>query len=328
MATTQLSDVIVPSKFTDYITQNTMERTALVTSGIMVKNDVITTQLNAGAHSFTVPFWKDLGNEEADIVNDNPLDVSTPLKIQTGKQLVRKSYVHQSWSQMNLASELAGSNALNRIQDRVAEYWNRQLQRRLIASLNGILADNVASDGGDMVFDISALVGAAAEFSPAAVIDAAGTMGDAMGDLVGIGLHSNLYKRALKADLIEFVQPSSGSMRLPTYRGLVVVLDDAVPLVGGVYTCPLFGSGAVGYGVADPTVAAGTEIENLPSSGNGGGQQVLHSRINTAVHPAGFAWAEASVAAESPSLAEIALADNWSRVVERKAVPLAFLRCK
>ena len=102
MATTQLSDVIVPSKFTDYITQNTMERTALVTSGIMVKNDVITTQLNAGAHSFTVPFWKDLGNEEADIVSDDPATLSVPLKIQAGKQLVRKSFIHQSLSLIHI----------------------------------------------------------------------------------------------------------------------------------------------------------------------------------------------------------------------------------
>ncbi|WP_449106325.1 phage coat protein [Pseudomonas mohnii] len=328
MATTQLSDVIVPTKFTDYITQNTMERTALVSSGIMVKNDVITTQLNAGAHSFTVPFWKDLGNEEADIVSDDPDTSSTPLKIQTGKQLVRKSFLHKSWAAMNLASELAGSDALSRIQDRVAEYWNRQLQRRLIGSLNGILADNIANDSGDMIFDISGLAGALADFSPEAVIDAAGTLGDAMDSVVGIGLHSDLYRRALKADLIEFVAPSAGSMRLPTYRGLAVILDDSVPLSGGIYTCPLFGPGAVGYGVADPTVAEGTEVENLPSAGNGGGQQVLHSRINTAVHPAGFAWVEGTIAGNSPTLAEIAGAAHWDRVVERKAVPLAFLRCK
>lgn len=328
MATTQLSDLIVPESFSAYVVSNTMERTALVTSGIMTKNDVITTQLNAGAHSFTVPFWKDLGNEEADIVSDDPAIMSVPLKIQAGKQLVRKSFIHQSWAAMNLASELAGSNALNRIQDRVTEYWERQLQRRLIASLNGILADNVANDAGDMIFDISGLAGALAEFSPEAVIDAAGTMGDAMGGLVGIGLHSHLYTRALKADLIEFVQPSSGSMRLPTYRGLVVVLDDSIPLVDGVYTCPLFGPGAVGYGVADPTIAEGTEVENIPGAGKGGGQQILHSRINTAVHPAGFAWVEGSTAGNSPTLAEIAGAAHWDRVVERKAVPLAFLRCK
>lgn len=328
MATVQLSDIIEPAIFTGYITQNAMERTALVESGILVPNDVIRDQLKAGAHSFTVPFWRDLGNEEADTVNDNPTDLSVPLKIQTGKQLIRKAFLHQSWSAMNLASELAGSDAMNRIQERVTAYWNRQLQRRLVSTLNGIIADNVANSAGDMVLDISAEVGAAADFSPAAVIDATGTLGDAMGSVVGIAMHSDLYRRALKADLIEFVQPSAGSMQMPTYRGLAVIVDDGMPLNAGVYTCALFGQGAVGYGVAEPTVAAGTEVENLPSAGKGGGQQVLHSRVNLAAHPLGFAWKEGVIAGESPTIAELGAAAHWERVVERKAVPLAFLRCK
>ncbi|WP_417247581.1 hypothetical protein [Celeribacter sp.] len=326
--TTRISDIIEPAVFTGYVTQNAMERTALVESGILVPNDVIRTQLKAGAHSFAVPFWRDLGNEEADTVNDNPADLSVPLKIQTGKQLIRKSFVHQSWSAMNLASELAGSDALNAIQARVTAYWNRQLQRRLVSTLNGIIADNVANDASDMVLDISAETGTAADFSPAAVIDATGTLGDAMGSVVGIAMHSDLYRRALKADLIEFVQPSAGSMRMPTYRGLAVIVDDGMPVDAGVYTCALFGQGAVGYGVTAPAIAEGTEVENLPSAGKGGGQQVLHSRVNLAAHPLGFAWVEGTIAGESPTIAELGAAAHWDRVVERKAVPLAFLRCK
>ena len=229
---------------------------------------------------------------------------------------------------MNLASELAGSDALARIQDRTTAYWDRQLQRRLIASLNGVLADNIANDGGDMVFDISDETGDAAKFNPSAVIDAAGTLGDSMDLVRGIAMHSDLYRQALKADLIEFVAPSVGSLRMPTYRGLAVFIDDSMPLVGGVYTSALFGAGAVGYGVTAPSKAAGTEIENKPSAGNGGGQEILHSRVNLAVHPAGFTWKETTVASESPTIAELGLAVNWDRVLERKAIPLAFLRTK
>ena len=50
--------------------------------------------------------------------------------------------------------------------------------------------------------------------------------------------------------------------------------------------------------------------------------------MNLAVHPAGFKWADGSVAGVSPTIAELADAGNWSRVVERKAVPLAFLKSK
>lgn len=327
MAVTQIADIVEPQKFTDYIVQNTMEKTALVQSGVATRNGVIEDQLRAGAESFTVPHWNDLGNDEANIVTDNPAVNSTPYKINAGKQIVRKAFLHNSWSAMNLASELAGSDALSRIQDRATAYWTRQQQRRLIASLNGILADNVANDASDMVEDISALTGGAEKFSASAVIEAAGTLGDAMRDLVAIAMHSDTYKAALKNDLIATVQQSDGSF-IQTFRGLAIIVDDGMPKAVDVYTSVLFGRNAVGYGVTAPNIAKGTEIENLPSAGNGGGQQVLHSRVNLAIHPAGFRWLEGSVAGQSATVAELALAANWSREFERKAIPLAFLKHK
>ena len=78
-------------------------------------------------------------------------------------------------------------------------------------------------------------------------------------------------------------------------------------------------------GVTAPRIAEGTEVENLPGGGNGGGQQILHSRVNLEVHPSGFQWSEGSVVDDSPSIAELGAAGNWPRVVERKAVGLAFL---
>lgn len=328
MPITRLSDVVVPVEFTDYITQETMERTALVQSGAMLRNAAIDAQLQAGSQAFTIPFWNDLGNEEADVTNDDPEDFSTPQKVGAGSQLIRKAFLHQSWSAMNLASELAGSSAADRIRGRVRAYWERQLQRRMIASLNGILADNVANDSSDMVLDISALTGGAEFFSPEAVIDATAELGDALSNITGIAMHSDIYREALKADLIETIRNSDGSM-FNTYRGLAVVMDDGLPVSGGNYTTVLFGRGAVGYGLAEPREAPGTEVENIPSAGNGGGQVVLHSRNNVALHPLGFTWVEGvDVEEGGPTLAQLAQAAHWNRVLERKAIPLAFLISK
>lgn len=327
MAVTRLSDIIEPTEFTNYIVQNTMEKTALVTSGVMVLNGVIQDQLAAGAHSFSIPFWLDLGNEEANVVNDDPTNNSTPNKLQSGKQLVRKSFLHNSWSAMNLASEISGDNALVRIQNRVSSYWQRQMQRRLISSLKGIMADNIANDSGDMVHDITALTGAAANFSASAVIDTANTMGDSLTDVTAIAMHSSVYSYALKNDLVDTIPDSQGGT-IQTFRGLVIIVDDSLPFDSGDYTTVLFGSGAVGYGFGAPRVAEGTEIENLPSAGNGGGQQILHSRNNLAIHPSGFSWIETSVAGDSPTIAELGVTGNWNRIVERKAIPMAFLISK
>lgn len=324
MATVRLTDVVVPQVFTDYVTENTAQTSAFVQSGVAQRNGAIESQLRAGAESFNIPTWLDLGDEEANIVNDNPADNSVPLKIGTFKQIVRKAYLHNSWSAMNLASELAGSDALARIQNRVAEYWTRQLQRRLIASLNGILAQN-EDDTGDMVYT------APGPFIAHAVITAAGTLGDRMSDLTAIAMHSDIYQVALKNNLIQTELESNGGF-IQTFRGLRIIVDDGLPIEPGgagdpdTYTTVLFAPGAVGWGLTPPQIADGTELESLPSAGKGGGQQILHSRVNLAVHPAGFSWIEDTVASESASLAELALADNWERKSERKNIPIAFLK--
>lgn len=333
MATVQIADVIVPTEFSAYIVENSVEKSALVSSGIVARNAAIDEQLQAGADSFSVPFWKDLADDEANVVNDNPASLASARKLSSGKQIVRKSFLHSSWAAMNLASELSGSNALARIQDRAAAYWARQAQRRLIASLQGVLADNVANDAGDMVHDVSADM-TLNTFSASHVIDAAGTLGDSLRDLTAIGMHSDIYKAALKADLIQTLPDSQGGF-IQTFRGLAILVDDGLPVGNAetdpmepeipTYTTVLFGPGAVGYGMSDPRIAAGTEIENLPGAGNGGGQQILHTRTNLAIHPLGFQWKEDSVAGDSPTIAELAIATNWDRVAQRKNVPLAFL---
>jgi|SRR5690625_3351043 len=173
------------------------------------------------------------------------------------------------------------------------------------------------------------------KFSAKAVIDAAAELGDNLSALTAVAMHSDVYRNALKNDLLTTHMDSAG-VPFQTFRGLAVIVDDGVPYTaaGGTgdtdtapeYTSILFGGGAVGYGVTPPRIADGTEVENLPSAGNGGGQQVLHSRVNVGVHPLGFSWLEGSVTDDSPSLAELAKAGNWDRIYDRKHIPLAFLK--
>lgn len=190
---------------------------------------------------------------------------------------------------------------------------------------NAALADNVANDSGDIILDVSGLAAGAAVFDTESVIDAVGTLGDQMGALAGMAVHSETYKLMLKQDLIEFL-PDSAGRPIASYRGMALTIDDLMPVTTGVYTTAFFAPGAVGWGMTAPRVADGTEIENKPSAGQGGGQQILHSRANLTIHPAGFAWQEDTVVAESPSIAELVVETNWNRIVERKAVGMAFLR--
>lgn len=338
MAQTQISDVVVPAEFTAYQVENSMVSTALYQSGVVLPNGEMQAQLQAGAQQFTVPFWSDIPDVEADVTTDVLATLATPQKITAAAQVVRKSFLHSSWSEMSLASELSGSEALVRVQSRVLAYWDRQWEKRLIATLMGVLYSNVANDSSDMVLDIHAASGTvtlpgttvtvpANSFNGMAVINTALTIGDRLSDMKAIAMHSYIYGEALKANEIQFFKPSQNGLEIATYKGMAVIVDDGlVTATSGVYVTILFGPGAVGFAVAEPRTGFGTEMWRIPEAGNGGGNTTLHSRFDVAIHPLGFAFTGASVASVSPVQAELALAANWTRAYsQRKSVPLAFL---
>jgi len=288
MAQVQISDVVVPAEFTAYQVENSFVSTAFYRSGVALPNAVIQEQLAAGAESFTVPYWTDDSETEPNYSNDNPASLATSLKIGAYPQVVRKCFANQSWGVANLAAELSGNDPLQRIRSRVQAYWDRVMEARLIASLNGILAANVANNGSDMVVDITAT--GTPDFNAEAVINTALTLGDRLEDIKCIAMHSSVYAEALYNDLIQFI-PQSEGLPIKTFRGLAVMIDDSLwySNIGGVikYVTVLFGYGAIGYGFSDPRLGYGTEIWRLPSAGMGGGITQLWSRHNLAIAPLG-----------------------------------------
>jgi hypothetical protein len=158
---------------------------------------------------------------------------------------------------------------------------------------------------------------------------AAFTLGDAFNTLSAIAVHSVVYKRMVDNDDIDFIRDSQGTVIMATYMGHRVIVDDSMPVVAGgisgyVYTSILFGAGAVGYGEGNPRVPV--EVYRAPSGGNGGGIEQLWERRTYLLHPFGFKWTETTVTGNSPSLANLALAANWDRVVVRKNIPVAFIK--
>jgi hypothetical protein len=249
-----------------------------------------------------------------------------------GEQIARLAYLNQGYSSADLAGEIAGSDPMQQVRNRFGTYWMRQWQRRLIASANGILADNVAANSGDMLVKVAAeatgSVTASTRFNRDAFTEAAYTMGDMASELQAIAVHSQIMAQMVKNDDIVYLQDSQGQLTIPTYMGLRVIVDDGMTVRAGstsgfVYTSVLFGAGAFGYGEGSAKMPV--ELDREAAKGNGGGIETLWERKTWLLHPFGF-QATGTPAGNSFTLAELALATSWARVVERKNVPMAFLQ--
>ena len=335
MALVQIADVVVPSVFTNYVQLLSTEKSAFVRSGVIERSPLLDALLAGGGRTFNVPHFNDLADTESNVSTDEAVGINdaVPEKITTGQEIAIRQSRNQVWSAADLASALAGPDPLAAIASRVADYWVRQEQSFVISAIRGVIADNIANDSGDMVNSIviggAGTLTAAHLFSAEAFIDTIQTMGDMGEDLVAIALHSVVYRRAQKNNLIDFIPDARGEVDIPTFLGRRVIVDDGLPAIDDGnshydYSSYIFGAGSVAQGVGSPRV--GTEVSREPLAGRGGGQEFLTSRIEWLLHPRGTAWLSSSMADESPTNAEMIQAANWDRRFERKLVKLAELR--
>jgi hypothetical protein len=326
---TKIADIIVPAIFTPYVQVLTTVKSRLVQSGILNANALMNELLAGGGITFNVPSFNDLDDDADNVSTDDETSASTPNKISTNQEIAVRLNRNNSWSSMDLAAQLAGADPMEAIASRVAAYWTRRLQDVAVATMNGVIADNTAADAGDYTNDIKGggFVAGVTDFSAEAFIDTALTMGDGMEDLTGVLMHSVVFAKAQKNNLIDFIPDARGEIDIPTFLGREVVVDDGLPNAANVYDTWLFGSGTMQLGVSNPPVP--TELDRKPAAGDGGGQDVLHSRVQWALHPVGHAYV-GTPANGGPSNAatanNLAAAGSWDRVYpQRKQIKFARL---
>jgi hypothetical protein len=328
MAATKVSNIIVPEVFDPYVVQRTAVLSALIRSGIVIPDPFLDELAKKGGKLINMPFFNDLTGDDELLDDTSDLTVNN---IDAGQDVAALICRAKAWGVSDLAKALSGDDPMKAIGDLVAEYWARKEQTTLIKILSGVFADNIANDAADHVKDISIADGNNAAdanlIGADAVIDAATLLGDAAAKLVAIAMHSKVYSRLQKKNLIDFTPDSEQNIGWGTYLGKSVIVDDeCIRVAGGVsgyvYTTYLFGKGAIGRGEGEPEMPTETDRDSL----GGGGTDILITRRHYILHPRGVKFTSANVVKSTPTNTELALAANWDRVYESKNVRLVALK--
>lgn len=334
MPGTTLQDVIVPELFTPYVLNRTMELSALFNSGIVTNNAEFDALASQASPLVTMPFFEDLTGESEQVIEGADL---TDNKITSNKDVAAVIRRAKMWSATDLSAALAGADPMKAIGDLVAQFWARDMQKELVAILNGVFGTipevkepqkaaetRLASN----LLDISGNSGAAANWSGSAFIDAEQKLGDAKAQLTGICMHSATEAYLKKQNLIETVQPSN-DVAFGTYQGKRVIIDDGCPYDSKTkaYTTYLFGNGAVALGNGNPVGFVPTETDRAKRKGSG--VDYLINRRTSILHPRGIAFTNANVAkTEGPSRTELADPTNWNPVYEAKQIRIVAFKHK
>lgn len=317
MTATRLSDMIVPEEFNDYVVNLTIEKSDLIQSGLMTDMTAMIDDQIAGT-TVNMPFLNDLtGTSE---VIDDTVDL-TVNNVTTGQDIAVKLLRGKAFGATDLAADLAGTDPVDLIANRFANWWALDQQTTLFNVLKGAMG---AASMSANVLDISGLSGGAENFDAESFLDAEYLLGDHSAALSAIACHSATVKAMKKADLIDYVLPSEGGRPLPVYQGKrVIELDTGMAPAASIYTTYLFGAGAIGYGEKSPKHPVDVERDGL----KGGGQEWIVQRRQFVMHPVGIKWV-GTAAGPTPTNAELATTTNWTRVYNQKRIRIVAFKHK
>lgn len=318
MAKTKISDVIVPEIFAAYIIKMTKELSVLVKSGIATQNAELDRLVTGGGKLINMPFWKPITGDDEVLSDSNPL---TPEKIAAEQDVAALLIRGKAWSTNELAGALAGSSPMEAISAQLAGWWSRKEQGILISILKGVFGGTLSTSH---VNDISAGIGEAAVISGNAILDTKQLLGDAADQLTALAMHSAVFTTLQKQNLIQYIPNARGEINFPSYMGYRIIVDDGCPVDAGVYSTYMFAAGSFGRGDGVPVdlTPVETDRDSLASD------DILINRRALVLHPFGVKFTNASVAGVTPTNAELATIDNWSKVYEDKAIGLAMLKHK
>ncbi|MDR1127952.1 MAG: major capsid protein [Treponema sp.] len=320
MAKGKLSDVIVPEIFNPYFIQRLAVISAIRSSGIV--QQIAGIEVPATGKLLNLPFWNDLTGV-AEVLDDN--GNLTEDKITAADDVAAIHTRGKLWSMNMLVKAFTGEDPMRVIADLAADFWSRQEQALLLATLKGVFAS--ASMSGNLL-DISAAEGNAGIITKNTLTDAISVLGDAGQRLTGIICHSaTMYDLAKKSMLDPklLVNGADPAPEKQSYLGRLLIADDSSPMETVdpgetdpyvVYTTYLFGAGSVGYaeGELDHMTETDFDIKS--------GDDQLALRRKFIMHPRGVKWTPGpSVPAKpTPSDAELSVGTNWTRAWNNKNI--------
>lgn len=322
MASTKVTDRVIPEVYNDYINEMFIEKSAWWRSGVVQNSPGLSSSLDRGGETGHFPFNKPY-NTAMQVLADESAS-TTVNKIDSDDQIYVRQFLVDSVGVTNVAEIQSGNDPLDTLAGTIGSNVLREYQSRLASSVIGITADNAANDSGDLVNDIAIEDGDSAAasnlISVNAAIDAFMKRGDRFDEYSAVAMHSAVYATALKNNDIDF-QLESDLTPFGRYLGIPVIVDDQMPTVAGgtsgnKYYTVFFKSGSVQFG---ETSAFYQPLEVERNESLAGGTDIIHYRRDFAIHPVGFAWQnDTKASVYAPTTAELAMAANWDRVFDVK----------
>jgi len=317
----KIADIFQATLWTNDIINEAPELQNILNSGLFRTNQELQNVVNAqsAGSRFELPYVDEPDYTEPTIMDDSDNLITTE-KISWDNQFAVLGMYAKSYAYANIVQQISrDSDPARVLRDIIGNYWARDLQRRIIATLSGIA--NKAGD--ELTLDIAddSSDGADVLISASAIIDTASLLGDMQDKFQFMFVHSKVYADLKKQNLIDVLPPSEeGAKPIEVYGNYRIVVNDLLPVIQGTnkkkYVTIIAQTGIFAY--AEKTLGGDMpllEVYRDPRAGRGAGVSQLITRRGFVLHPVGWSWNKSGM---SPTLADLSNKNNWTMKFKAK----------
>lgn len=326
MPVTTIADLqIVPSKFSAYILERTTEKSTLVKSGVTTEDPTVSQVINGtpkGGNIITMPFYKPLTGED-EVFGEEEIEVD---KVGTDNEIATLLIRQRAWGDTDLSRVFGGTDPLAAIGDLASDWWITREQAVMLSTLKGVLNPTTGALKKH-VLDVSGVAGSDCIIGVDNTLDAKQLMGDAADKLGLVFMHSATFTRLQKQQKIDSEYDSDLKIKIDFYLGYRVIVDDGMPVTGGVYDTYFLGKNVFARNDGMPTGLTSVETDRNKRKA----ENILINRRALVMHPLGLSWkADATLAGgkKYASNADLEKAANWTLKKDHKNIPIVCLRHK
>ncbi len=321
---TSISDLIVPEIFSPYFTQRSLEKSAVLTSGIANNDPQMAAFASGAGQVFNLPFFNQITGDDEVLQEGVLLNVNN---VTTDQEVAVTLNRAKAWGASYLSRVTSGEDIMGRIGNMVGDFWARSHQKVLMSILQAMFTDVANAGANKGVLRSTHLVDQSANpFDPNMIIDAMAKLGDNSDQLTAMVMHSAIYHSLSKNDLIDYQRDSESTTDFATYLGKRVIIDDACTSEssGTVFRTYIFAQGAVQFGMGNIPAADAVETDRNTL----GSEDIMITRQRLLFHPRGFKWqgsvnpSNTHISVPAQSLSE---QDNWVKVVPDKQIGMVAL---
>lgn len=327
MAIATIADMIIqPHKFAEYTIKRTTEKSKLVRSGVATSDERISRLINGtpkGGHLIQLPYFKPLEGED-EVFGEYELE---PEGIGTGSEYATILVRQKAWGDTDLSQVYGGADPMAAIGNLTSDWWIIREQAVMQSTLKGVFGDalsahilDVSEDATDNYIDVDT------------TLDAKNLMGDAYDKLGLVFMHSATYTQLQKQQQITTEYDSDLKIEISYYLGYMVIVDDGMPVLGGVYDTYFLGKGCFARDDGMLQGLVGYEIDRNKL----GAENYLINRRCLIIHPRGISFNPLATFGTQANgkprkyarNVDLANPENWSLAEDLKNIPMVCLRHK